>query len=99
LGRLEEKKDEQRKKGTKTTFFRNNYQEQPNSKESRMTESLEKRPRKAPIKCWGCKGYHMYKDYPHRSERVKIGHNAQLAEIVEDMGKSVPKIYVALEKK
>jgi hypothetical protein len=31
-------KMELRKKGTKPPFFRNNYQEQPNTKESTMTE-------------------------------------------------------------
>jgi hypothetical protein len=36
------RKMEQRKKGTKPPFFRNNYQEQPTSKESRMTETLGK---------------------------------------------------------
>jgi hypothetical protein len=41
----------------------------------------------------------MYRDCPHRSERVKIVHNAQQAEIVEDMGKSVAKIHVALDNK
>jgi hypothetical protein len=35
-------KMEQRKKGTKPPFFRNNYQEQPTTKESRMTEPLGK---------------------------------------------------------
>jgi hypothetical protein len=33
-------KMEQRKKGTKPPFFRNNYQEHPTYKESRMTDSL-----------------------------------------------------------
>jgi hypothetical protein len=48
----EEKKKskiEQRKKGTKPPFFRNNYQEHPNAKESRMPESLGKSTRKLPI--------------------------------------------------
>jgi hypothetical protein len=41
----------------------------------------------------------MYRDCLHMSERVRFVHNAQQAEIVEDMGKSVPKIYAALENK
>jgi hypothetical protein len=38
-------KMEQRKKGTKSPFFRNNYQGQPASKEPRMTETVGQRPR------------------------------------------------------
>jgi hypothetical protein len=90
---------EQRKKGTNPPFFINKYQEQPNSKESRMIDSLGKRKRQPPIQCWGCKGDHMYRNCPHISERVNIVHSAQQVETVEDMGRSVPKIYAALDNK
>jgi predicted aspartyl protease len=56
-----------------------------------MEDSLRKRGR-PPIQCWGCKEDHMYKDFPHIKDRVKIVHNVQEATIVEDMGR----IYVAL---
>ena len=56
------------------------------------------RPRKPPIQCWGCKGDHMFRDCPHRGEKVRIVHNVQQAEIVEEMGRNVPRIYVALDK-
>jgi hypothetical protein len=92
-------KMEQRKKGTKPSFFRNNYQEQPTSKESKMTESLGKIPSQPPIQGWGCKGYHMYIDFSHRSERVINFHNVQQVETMEYMGRSVPKIYAALDNK
>jgi hypothetical protein len=45
--------------------------------EPRMTETMGKRPRKQPIKCWGCEGDHMYRDFPHRGEKVRIVHNVQ----------------------
>jgi hypothetical protein len=54
-------KMDQRKKGTKPPFFKNNSQGQPTSKEPRMTETMGKRPRKPPIQCWGCGGDHMYR--------------------------------------
>jgi predicted aspartyl protease len=41
----------------------------------------------------------MYRDFPHRSERVKTIHSAQQDETIEDMGRSVPKIYAALDNK
>jgi hypothetical protein len=64
-----------------------------------MTKSSGQRSRQPPIQCWGCKGDHMYRDCPRRSERVKTIHSAQQTEIVEDMGTSVPKIYAALDNK
>jgi hypothetical protein len=41
----------------------------------------------------------MYRDCPHRGEKVRIVHNVQQAETVEDMGRNVPSIYVALDNK
>jgi hypothetical protein len=68
-------KMEQRKKGTKPPFFRSNSQGQPTSKEPRMIETLGQRSRKPPIQCWGCGGGHMYRDFPHKGEKVRIVHN------------------------
>jgi hypothetical protein len=41
----------------------------------------------------------MYRDFPHRSEKVRTVHNVQQDETVEDMGRNVPKIYAALDNK
>jgi hypothetical protein len=90
---------EQRKKGTKPPFFKNNSRGQPTSKESRITEKLGKIPTKPHIQCLGCKGDRMYRYFPHGSEKVRIVHNVQQVETVEDMGRNVPKIYAALENK
>jgi hypothetical protein len=88
-----------RKKGYKPPFFRNSSQGQPTQNEPRMTESLGKRPRQQPIKCWGCEGDHMYRDFPHKGERMRIVHNIQEVDTVEDMGRSMPRIYAALDNK
>jgi hypothetical protein len=56
-----------------------------------------KRPRKPPIQCWGCKGDHKYRYFPHKSDKVRDFHNLNQDEIVEDMGGSAPRIYAALE--
>jgi hypothetical protein len=39
------------------------------------------------------------RDFPHRDEKVRIVHNVQQDETVEDMGRNVPRIYPALENK
>ena len=90
---------DQRKKGTKPPFFINNPQGQPTSREPKMIETGGQRPRHPPIQCWGCKGDHMFKYFPHRGEKVRIVHNVQQVETVEDMGKNVPRIYAALDNK
>jgi hypothetical protein len=90
---------DQRKKGDKPPFFRNNPQGQQTPREPRMIETGGQRPRKPPIQCWGCKGDHMYRDFPHRGEKVRTIHNVQQAETMEDMGRNVPRIYAALDNK
>jgi hypothetical protein len=92
-------KMDQRKKGTKPPFFKNSPQGQPTSREPRMIETSGRRPRKPPIKCLGFKGDHMYRYCPQRRDKVRIVHNVQQYETVEDMGKNVPRIYASLDNK
>jgi hypothetical protein len=41
----------------------------------------------------------MYRDCPHRSEKLRIVHNVQQADAVEDMSINVPRIYAVIENK
>ena len=41
----------------------------------------------------------MFRDCPHRGEKVRTVHNVQQDEIVEDMGRNVPRIYASMENK
>jgi hypothetical protein len=41
----------------------------------------------------------MFIDCPHRGEKVRTLHNVQQVEIVEDMGRDVPRIYASLDNK
>jgi hypothetical protein len=88
-------KSDQRRKGFKTSFNRNepnrNHQDQYAKGDSKKEDPLGKRGR-PPIQCWGCKEDHMYKDCPHRKERVKTVHHIQEATTIEDIGR----IYAAL---
>jgi hypothetical protein len=90
---------EQRKKGNKPPFFKNSPQGKPTSREPITIEKGGKRPTKPPIQCWGCKGYHMYRDCPHRSENVRVVHDVQQAETMEDMCINATRIYAALDNK
>jgi len=60
-----------------------------------MEDSLEKMGR-LPIKCWGCKEDHMYKDFPHKEDKMRTLHNIYKDTIVEDMGKNIARIYATL---
>jgi hypothetical protein len=64
-----------------------------------MIETLGKRTRQPHIQCWGGGGDHMYRYCPRRREKVRIVHNVQQFDIVEDMGRNVPRIYASLENK
>jgi hypothetical protein len=56
-------------------------------------------PSLPPMECWGCKGNHRYRDCPHRKDKSRNVHTVQQAEIVEDMGSRISRIYVALDNK
>jgi hypothetical protein len=92
-------KREQRQKGNKLPFFRNNPQRQPVFREPRMAKVGGQRPRQPPMQCWGCKGDHKYRDCPHKSDNVRVFRNVHQAETMEDMGSRIPRIYVALDNK
>jgi hypothetical protein len=96
----EEEKLDQRRKEFKTPFNRNSpntyQQNQPAKNESKMEDSLGKRGR-LPIKCWGCKEGHMYKDFPHREDEMRTLHNILEAATMEDTGKNIPRMYASLE--
>jgi hypothetical protein len=92
-------KMDQRKKGAKPPFFRKNPQGQQMPKEPRTIDTGSQGLRQPPMQCWGCKGDHRFRDCPHRGEKGRVVHNVQQVEIVEDMGRYVPRIYAALENK
>jgi hypothetical protein len=96
-------KKDQRKKGFKLPFFRNNSQAnqqgQATQNEEKNAYSFGKRSRQQPIICWGCEGNNLYRDCPHKGEIMKTFHNIQGAEIVEYMGGSMLRIYEALDNK
>jgi hypothetical protein len=64
-----------------------------------MDEVGGQRPRKTPMECWGCKGDCRYIYCPHISDKVRTVHNFQQAQMIEDMGRRVPRIYAALDNK
>ena len=79
-------KKDQRKKGFKLPFFKNNCQAnqqgQSTQNEHKNANLFGKMSRKQPIKCWGCEGNHLYRDFPHKGQRMRNVHIIQEDEIV-----------------
>jgi hypothetical protein len=92
-------KKEQRQKGSKPSFFRNSPWGQSSLKEPRKVDGSEQMPRPPTMECWGYKGNHRYRDYPHRKYKARTVHTVQQAETVEDTGNRMPWIYAALDNK
>jgi hypothetical protein len=88
---------DQRNKGTNPPFFRKIPQGQKTPREPKMIEAGGQMTRHPPIQCWGCKGDHMYRDFPQRGEKVRTVHNVYQVETMKDMGKIVPRIYATLD--
>jgi hypothetical protein len=51
------------------------------------------------MQCWGYNGDHRYIDFSHIKYKVRMVHNVQQEEAMEDMGARVPRIYVSLGNK
>jgi hypothetical protein len=60
---------------------------------------MGKIPRQHPMRCWGCDGDHMYKDFPHKGDKMRNVHNIEEANIVDDVEKSMPRIYASLDNR
>jgi hypothetical protein len=96
-------KREKRRKCVKPPFFNNNSQENTQGhsteNEQKTTYSFGKRTRKQPLQCCICEGKHLYTDFHHKGERMRILQNIQEDKIVEDIGGSMPRIYESLDNK
>jgi hypothetical protein len=67
-------KKELRQKGNTPPFSRNSPWGQSSFREPKKVEGSEQMPRLPPIKCWGCKGNHRYRDFPHRKDKERTFH-------------------------
>jgi hypothetical protein len=96
-------KKDKRHKGFNPPFLRNNSQEiqqgQSAQNEKKTADYFGKRPRLQPLQCGGCEGNHLYRDFPHKGERMSIFHNIQKAKTMEYMGGIMPSIYASLDNK
>ena len=64
-----------------------------------VTDGMPKEPHpiKGPLKCWKCEGPHLRRYCPLENESARPTYNIHGAEIVGQVARAVPIIYVALE--
>jgi hypothetical protein len=51
------------------------------------------------LKCWGCGEEHLLREFPHQQQNRKRIYNVQEATTINDVARSVPQIYAALDNK
>ena len=90
---------DQRKKGFKPSHFRN-QQRQPSQAMTKPTRVMGDKPRdpkdpKEPLQCWGCGGNHMRRNCLHENGYARQAHNIQGVETVDQVARTIPRIYVA----
>ena len=66
--------------------------------ESTMAKTIGNK-KKHPIKCWGCGEEQLFREFPKKGNKRSTTHNLQEATIVDDVGKSIPRIYAALDNR
>jgi hypothetical protein len=54
-------------------------------------------PRRKPLECWDCRGDHLRRDFPLRQPNSRKIYHMQKATTVNDVARSVPQIYAALD--
>jgi hypothetical protein len=55
--------------------------------------------KREPLKCWGCGEEHLLRDCPHRKQNNRRVYNVQEATTVNDVARSMPQIYAALDNR
>jgi hypothetical protein len=51
------------------------------------------------MRCWGFDGDHMYKDCPHKGNKMRTVHNIEEDEKVDDAERGMSRIYESLDNK
>jgi hypothetical protein len=76
-----------------------NFPSQSGNKPFGSTPGKIDNPKKEPLKCWGCGEGHLLRDCPHRQQNSRRIYNVQEATTVNDVARSMPQIYAAVDNK
>jgi hypothetical protein len=72
------------------SVYQQNFPSQSGNKLFEAVLGKTNKPKKEPLKCWGCGEYHWLRDCPHRQHNNRRVYNIQEATIVNDVFRSMP---------
>jgi hypothetical protein len=81
------------------SVHKKNFPSQSGHKPFGSTPGKIDNPKREPLKCWGCGEEHLLRDCLHRQQNSQRIYNVQEATTVNDVARSVPQIYAALDNK
>jgi hypothetical protein len=81
------------------SVYQQKFPSQSGNKPFRVVPSKTDNPKREAFKCWGCGEEHLLRDCPHRKPNNKRVYNVQEVTTVNDVARSMPQIYAALDNK
>jgi hypothetical protein len=76
-----------------------NFPSQSGNRPAEQAREKVEEPKKGPLQCWGCGEPHLLRDFPHRQHDNKKFYHVQEATTVNDVARSVPRIYAVVENR
>jgi hypothetical protein len=81
------------------SVYQQNFPSQSGNKPFGSTPGKTDNPKREPLKCWGCREEHLLRDFPHRQQNSRRVYNIQEATTINDVARSMPHIYAAMDNK
>jgi hypothetical protein len=81
------------------SVYQKNFPSRSGNKPFGATPRRTDNPKKEPLKCWGCGEEHLLRDCPHRQQNSRRVYKIQESTIVNDVARSMPRIYAPVDNK
>jgi hypothetical protein len=81
------------------SVYQHNFPSQSGNKPFGSAPGKTDNTKREPLKCWGCGEEHLLRDFPHRKQDNRRVYNIQEATTVNDVARSMPQIYAALDNR
>jgi hypothetical protein len=81
------------------SVYQQNFPSQSGNKPFGAAPSKTDNTKREPLKCWGCGEEHLLRDCLHRKQNNRRVYNIQEATTVNDVARSMPQIYAALDNR
>jgi hypothetical protein len=81
------------------SVYQKQFPSQSGNKPFGSTPGKTNKPKKEPLKCWGCGEENLLRDCPHRQQNIRRVYNIQEYTTVNDVCRSMSWIYAAVDNK